>query len=92
MTSFYPEGSNVRFVVGCLRVPARDWWKEVNFTLGSKTIEAMTWMDFVTWFQVEFPPTLEVQQLVRKFLDIRQTTETVAEITANFRERSLLVP
>ena len=35
---------------------------------------------------------IEVQQLARKFQDLRQTTETVAEITAKFRERALLVP
>ena len=37
-------------------------------------------------------PTVEVQQLTREFLDMIQMTETVAEITANFKERVFLVP
>ena len=34
---------------------------------------------------------IEVQQLAREFQDLQQTTETVAEITAKFNERALLV-
>ena len=34
---------------------------------------------------------IEVQQLAREFQDLQQTTETVMEITAKFRERALLV-
>ena len=60
--------------------------------LGAPAIEAMTWSDFVARFRAEFAPAMELQQLARKFLDMRQTTETVAEITAKFWERALLVP
>ena len=60
--------------------------------MGASAIEAMTWSDFVTRFRAEFAPTMELQQLAREFLDMRQITETVAEITAMFRERALLVP
>ena len=35
---------------------------------------------------------MELQQLAREFLDMRQPIETVAEITAKFRMRALLVP
>ena len=52
----------------------------------------MRWPNFVTRFKVEFAPAVELQQLAREFLDMRQSTNTVAEITAKFRERSLLVP
>ena len=44
----------------------------------------MTWYDFVTWFVAEFMPAVELQQLARDFVDMRQTTKTVAEITAMF--------
>ena len=33
-----------------------------------------------------------MHQLAREFQDLRQTTETMIYITANFRERALLVP
>ena len=52
----------------------------------------MTGSDFVTRSRAEFVPDVEVQQLEREFIDIRQTTETVAVITTKFRERALLVP
>ena len=60
--------------------------------MGAPAFEAMTWSDFVSKFWEEFVPAVEGHQLVSEFLDMRQTTETVAEITAKFRERSLLVP
>ena len=60
--------------------------------MGAPTIEAMTWSDFVTMFRDEFSPAVEIQQLAREFLDMRQTTESVAEITAKFKERALLIP
>ena len=52
----------------------------------------MTWSDFSARFRAEFLPIIEVQQLAREFQDLTQTTETVAEITAKFQERALLVP
>ena len=52
----------------------------------------MTWRDFTTKFRAEFTPVIEVEQLVREFQDLQQTTKTVTEITAKFRESSLLVP
>ena len=60
--------------------------------MGASAVEAMTWSDFVTRFRPEFALAVELQQLAREFLDMRQTTKTVAEITTKFRERALLVP
>mgnify|MGYP001556820852 CR=1 FL=1 len=71
---------------------AHDWWEEVDFSLGGKAIESMTWDEFVTQFSAEFAPTIEVKKLAREFQGPRQMTETVAENTAKFRERALLVP
>ena len=45
-----------------------------------------------TWFRDEFVPTMELQHLDMEFLDMRQITESVAEIITKFRERILLVP
>ena len=92
VTSFFPKGSKVRFVVVCLRELARDWWEEVGDTLGAPATVAMTWSNFVTIFRAEFASVVEVQQLAQEFLYMRQTTKSVAEITAKFRERAFLVP
>ena len=43
----------------------------------------------MTRFGAEFVPAVEVQQPARDFLDMRLTTETVAGITAKFKERAL---
>nr|KAJ0216168.1 hypothetical protein LSAT_V11C300131450 [Lactuca sativa] len=92
LTSFCMNGSKVRFAAACLRDRARDWWESVGDSLGASVVEAMTWSDFVTRFREDFAPAVELQQLAREFLDMRQTTESVAEITAKFWERALLVP
>ena len=52
----------------------------------------MPWSDFVTSFRAEFPPAIELKPLAREFLDMRQMTETMAEIPAMHREGDLLVP
>ena len=92
MMSFYHEGSKVRFATGCLRERARDWWEEVDYALGAPTIEVMTLPDFMTNIRAEFALAVEVKQLAKEFLNMRQTTETMAEITAKLRERDLFVP
>ena len=92
LTRFSPERSEVRYAAGCLRDRARDWWESVGDSLGASAVEAMTWSDFVTKFRAELAPAVELLWLAREFLDMRQTTDTVAEITAKFRERALLVP
>ena len=92
-TSRCPEGDKVRLASCLLKDRARDWWEEVGHTIGDDAaLDAMTWADFSTRFRAEFAPVIEVQQLAREFQDLTQTTETVAEITAKFRERALLVP
>ena len=59
--------------------------------LGALAIEAMTESEFVTRCRTKFVLGMDLQQLTREFLDMRRTTESVAEITAMFRERALLV-
>ena len=52
----------------------------------------ITWDDYFQRFQREFVPAIEVKQLAREFQDLRQTIETLAVITAKFRDIVLLVP
>lgn len=82
----------MRFIPWCLRERARDWWEEVSYALGGPVIEAMTWPNFVTIFRAEIASAVEVHQLVKEFQDLLHMTETATKITANFRERGLLVP
>ena len=75
-----------------LKDRAWDWWEEVNRVVGTDRVIVMAWDDFVQRFQREFAPAIEVQQTEREFQDLRLTTETMADITAKFRERTLLIP
>ena len=87
-----PNVSKVGFASCMLRDRARDWWVEVTIQVGSAEVAEMTWDEFVRRFDLEFSPPIEVQRLVREFHDLHQSTETMAEMTAKFRERPLLIP
>ncbi|XP_052621696.1 uncharacterized protein LOC128127284 [Lactuca sativa] len=91
-TNFFPEEAKVRYFSFQLMDRARDWWEEIGSKLGDDAVDAMSWDDILTRFRAEFAPEIEVHQLAQEFLDLHQTTETVAETTAKFRERTLLVP
>ena len=60
--------------------------------MGGEAIEMMTWDEFVTRFRADLALAIETHQLMREFQGLRQMTEIVAEITAKFRESSILVP
>ena len=63
LTSLFPKGSKVRYVVGCLRDRARELWEVVSDSLGAPDIEAMTWSDFMSRFRAKFVLVVELQQL-----------------------------
>ena len=75
-----------------LRDKAVDWWGEVTSQVGADNVAEMSWAEFVRRFDQEFAPPIEVQRLVKEFHGLQQTTETMAEITAKFRERAFLIP
>ena len=87
-----PDTMKVGFASCMLKDRARDWWGEVTSQVGADGLAEMTWTYFVRSFNLEFAPSIEVQCLVREFQELQQTTETVAQITAKFRERALLIP
>ena len=92
-TSRCPEGDKVRLASSLQKDKVRDWWEEFVHAIGDDVVlDTMTWSDFSARFRAEFSPIIEVQQLEQEFQDLTQTTETVAEITAKFKERALLVP
>ena len=74
-----------------MRDLARDWWEEATSQVRAVGVAEMTLAEFIRRFDMEFVPPIEVQRLVREFQELQQTTETMAEITAKFRERALLI-
>lgn len=89
---FCPSEAKVRFTTFLLCDGARDWWVEVIQDLRLGTIKSMNWEDIVTTFKRDFLPTIEVQQLTREYLVLKQTIELVTKITFKFRKRSSLCP
>ncbi|KAI3751218.1 hypothetical protein L2E82_22266 [Cichorium intybus] len=91
-TCFCPEESKVIFAVNLLRDDAKDWWEMLAKDLTDAQIEAITWAEFTTKFRQEYVPQIEMERLAREYLNLTQTTETVAEITKKFNERALFCP
>ncbi|KAJ9553882.1 LOW QUALITY PROTEIN: hypothetical protein OSB04_017927 [Centaurea solstitialis] len=70
----------------------KDWWNLINRTRTPEQIAAMTWEQFKELFKEQYVPQVEVERLTGEFLAMKQTIETVNEITDLFLERSLFCP
>ncbi|KAJ9546766.1 hypothetical protein OSB04_019309 [Centaurea solstitialis] len=55
-------------------------------------IGAITWEEFKALLDEEFSPRVEKERITAEFLNLRQTTETVNEITAQFLQKSSFCP
>ncbi|KAJ9565015.1 hypothetical protein OSB04_000981 [Centaurea solstitialis] len=92
LTSSCSEEMKVRYASNLLRKAAKDWWNLINQTRTPEQIAAMTWEQFKELFKEQYVPQVEVERLTGEFLAMKQTTETVNEITDLFLERSLFCP
>ncbi|KAJ9565014.1 LOW QUALITY PROTEIN: hypothetical protein OSB04_000980 [Centaurea solstitialis] len=92
LTSSCSEEMKVRYASNLLRKAAKDWWNLINRTRTPEQIAAMTWEQFKELFKEQYVPQVEVERLTGEFLAMKQTTETVNEITDLFLERSLFCP
>ncbi|KAJ9557274.1 hypothetical protein OSB04_011888 [Centaurea solstitialis] len=92
LTSSCSEEMKVRYASNLLRKAAKDWWNLINRTRTPEQIAVMTWEQFKELFNEQYVPQVEVERLTGEFLNMKQTTETVNEITDLFLERSLFCP
>ncbi|KAJ9563463.1 hypothetical protein OSB04_008623 [Centaurea solstitialis] len=92
LTSSCSEEMKVRYASNLLRKAAKDWWNLINRTRTPEQIAVMTWEQFKELFKEQYVPQVEVERLTGEFLAMKQTTETVNEITDLFLERSLFCP
>ncbi|KAJ9539506.1 LOW QUALITY PROTEIN: hypothetical protein OSB04_032239 [Centaurea solstitialis] len=92
LTSFSPAEVKVRFAANLLRKAAKDWWNVVYSSRTPEQVEAMTWEEFKGLFKAEFEPQVEIERLTNEFLYMKQTTESVSEITEKFLEKSCFCP
>ncbi|KAJ9545864.1 hypothetical protein OSB04_025571 [Centaurea solstitialis] len=96
LTNSCSEEVKVRYAANLLRKAAKDWWNLINRTRTPEQIATMTWEQFKELFKElfkeQYVPQVEVERLTGEFLAMKQTTETVNEITDLFLERSLFCP
>ncbi|KAJ9546782.1 hypothetical protein OSB04_019325 [Centaurea solstitialis] len=92
LTSFSPAEVKVRFAANLLRKAAKDWWNVMSSSRTPEQVAAMTWEEFKGLFKAEFEPQVEIERLTNEFLYMKQTTESVSEITEKFLERSRFCP
>ena len=52
----------------------------------------MTWEQFFEMFHSRYVPLVERERLAQEYLDLRQGTESVMEITKMFMERAIFCP
>ncbi|KAJ9538895.1 LOW QUALITY PROTEIN: hypothetical protein OSB04_031628 [Centaurea solstitialis] len=91
-TSGYPDAMKVVYAVNLLRNTGKDWWGLILKSRTEEQIRAMTWEEFKALLDEKFSPRIEKERITAEFLNLRQTTETVNEITAQFLEKSLFCP
>ncbi|KAJ9546624.1 hypothetical protein OSB04_019167 [Centaurea solstitialis] len=91
-TSGCLEGMKVVYSVNLLRNAGKDWWGLILKSRSEEQIGAMTWEEFKALLDEEFSSRIEKERITAEFLNLKQTTETVNEITAQFLEKSLFCP
>ncbi|KAJ9541425.1 hypothetical protein OSB04_027931 [Centaurea solstitialis] len=91
-TSGCPDAMKVVYAVNLLRNAGKDWWGLILKSRTEEQIGAMTWEEFKALLDEEFSQRVEKERITAEFLNLRQTTETVNEITAQFLEKSFFCP
>ncbi|XP_024965965.1 uncharacterized protein LOC112506177 [Cynara cardunculus var. scolymus] len=86
------ETNQVLYATTLLQGTAKIWLNLTCKTIPEEELNAMTWNDFKTRFSKQFVPQIEVEQVTKEFLDMKQTTESVNEITDKFMEKALFCP
>ncbi|KAJ9556112.1 hypothetical protein OSB04_010726 [Centaurea solstitialis] len=91
-TCSFPEGMKVFFAANLLRDAGKDWWGLILKSHTEEQITAMTWDAFKVLFDEQFSPRVERERIIAEFLNLKQTTESVNEITNQFLEKALFCP
>ncbi|KAJ9560649.1 hypothetical protein OSB04_005809 [Centaurea solstitialis] len=82
----------VRYAANLLRKAGKDWWNIINKSRSAEQIAAMTWGEFTELFKEQYVSQVEIERLTSEFLQMKQTTESVNEITDMFLARSVFCP
>ena len=84
-----PEDQKVRCTLNLLHIGAKDWWKLVTGSYSPLEMTTMNWDKFTKMFRAEYMPLVVSERLTQEYLSLRQTMESVMQITKKFTERAL---
>ena len=91
-TSRCPNDRKVVLAKTLLKGAARDWWAVRTAGMEPAQVTAITWAQFVEWFNAEFTPRVEVERISLDFQNLKQTTESVQEMNTKFIEMARFCP
>ncbi|KAJ9538034.1 hypothetical protein OSB04_030767 [Centaurea solstitialis] len=87
-----PDGVKVFYAANLLRDASKDWWGLILKSHTEEQTSTMTWDAFKVLFEEQFSPQVERERIIAEFLNLKQTTESVNEITDQFLEKALFCP
>ena len=87
-----PTDQRVRGALNLLRLEAKDWWRLTTGSYSDAQRAAVTWDQFRDMFSTRYVPRVEQERLAQEFLELRQDSESVMEITRMFTEKAMFFP
>ena len=92
MTIGCPDQFRVLVAKNHLRKRGKTWWNTVTGQMNEEAVRAITWTQFVQWFEARYVPRVEQQRMMLEFMALQQTTESVSELNAKFMEMLSFCP
>ena len=87
-----PADQRVRCALNLLRLGAKDWWRLTTGSYSDAQRAAISWDRFREMFSTRYVPQVERERLAQEFLELKQDSESVTEITRMFTERAMFCP
>ncbi|TLX66073.1 hypothetical protein E9993_23485, partial [Labilibacter sediminis] len=75
-----------------LRKRGRTWWNTTTGRMTEDAVRAITWAQFVEWFEARYVPRVEQQRMMQEFMALQQTTESISDLNAKFMEMLSFCP
>ena len=92
MTIGCPDQYRVLVAKNQLRKRGKTWWNTTTGRMTEENVRAITWAQFVEWFEARYVPKVEQQRMMQEFMALQQTTESVSDLNAKFMEMLSFCP
>ncbi|XP_023743859.1 uncharacterized protein LOC111892033 [Lactuca sativa] len=84
-----PADQKVKCALNVLQSGAKDWWMLVTSSYTPEQRASVSWEQFSDMFRSRYVPLVEWERVAQEYLDLRQGTELVMEITKMFTKRAM---